>query len=54
MVPIGRGWAMGAFFSYMVGTRNNLSETHVPHIAPRNDSLAGVPGRRSDQAQTDR
>lgn len=39
--PAGRGWAVSVYFHYMQGVANNLSLTHVPEIAPRQDSLAG-------------
>ena len=37
------GWAVSVFFGYMVGTHNNLSETHIPEIPRRNDTIAGEP-----------
>lgn len=44
------GMALAAFFGYMIGTDNQLALTHVPEIAPRNDTLAGREGRRGDMA----
>ena len=49
--PAHRGWAVSVFFSYMIGTHNNLSDVHIPEVAPRHDSLAGPRGRRSDQVR---
>lgn len=45
----GPGWAVSAFFSYMIGVGNELAMRHVPQVVPRTDSLAGPPGRRGDQ-----
>ncbi|KAK9813259.1 hypothetical protein WJX72_011566 [[Myrmecia] bisecta] len=45
----GPGWAVGVYFNYMIGTHNNLSDTHIPEVWPRVDTLAGPKGRRSDQ-----
>ncbi|PSC76158.1 peptidyl serine alpha-galactosyltransferase [Micractinium conductrix] len=48
-----RGWAVSLFFGYMKesrGVANNLSATHVPEVAPREDHLAGPRGRRGDMA----
>ena len=43
------GWAVSAFFGYLKGVNNELALKHVPHVQPRNDSLAGPIGRRGDQ-----
>ncbi len=43
------GWAVSAFFGYLKGVANELALKHVPHVAPRNDTLAGPLGRRGDQ-----
>lgn len=40
---------MGGFFAYLEGVHNALAETHVPEVAPRNDTRAGPEGRRGDQ-----
>ena len=40
---------MSAFFGYLKGVDNELALKHVPHVQPRNDSLAGPTGRRGDQ-----
>lgn len=45
----GPGWAISAFFTYMKGVSNELAMRHVPQVIPRNDTLAGQPGRRGDQ-----
>ena len=42
------GWAVSAFFGYLKGVQNELALKHVPHVKPRNDSLAGPVGRMSD------
>lgn len=44
-----RGWAISARYDYMVGVNNELADRHIPEIAPRNDTLAGPAGRRSDR-----
>ena len=43
------GRAVSAYFSYMKGVKNRLAMKHIPHVLPRNDTLAGPTGRRSDQ-----
>ena len=43
------GRAVSAHFSYMKGVNNELAMKHIPDILPRNDTLAGPSGRRSDQ-----
>ncbi|CAK0787529.1 hypothetical protein CVIRNUC_010749 [Coccomyxa viridis] len=43
------GWAVSAFFGYLRGVKNEMALKHVPHVQPRNDSLAGPEGRRGDQ-----
>jgi hypothetical protein len=43
------GRAVSAFFSYMKGVNNRLALKHIPEVLPRNDTLAGPMGRRSDQ-----
>lgn len=40
---------MSAFFGYLKGVANELALKHVPHVQPRNESLAGPKGRRGDQ-----
>lgn len=45
------GTAMGGFFAYLDGVHNALAGTHVPEVAPRNDTRAGPEGRRGDQAR---
>ena len=35
------GRAVSAYFAYMMGVSNQLALTHVPEVAPRNDTLAG-------------
>lgn len=45
----GPGWAISAFFTYMKGVSNELALRHVPQVTPREDNLAGPPGRRGDQ-----
>jgi peptidyl serine alpha-galactosyltransferase len=45
-------WAVSAYFGYMVGTHNNLSDAHVPEVAPRRDAYAGPRGRRGDQVSS--
>ncbi|KAL0035276.1 hypothetical protein WJX79_009858 [Trebouxia sp. C0005] len=45
----GPGWAISAFFTYMKGVSNELALRHVPQVKPREDNLAGPPGRRGDQ-----
>lgn len=42
------GWAVAAYFDYMIGTDNDLAERHIPELPRRNDTLAGRRGRRSD------
>ncbi|CAL5222328.1 g4674 [Coccomyxa viridis] len=42
------GWAVSAFFGYLKGVNNELAMKHVPQVRPRNDTLAGQPGRRGD------
>ena len=44
-----KGLAIGARYTYMIGVNNELAVRHIPHIAPRNDTLAGPYGRRADQ-----
>ncbi len=34
---------------YMDGVGNELALRHIPHVAPRQDELAGPVGRRGDQ-----
>ena len=46
------GWGVSAFYGYLQGVNNELALKHVPHVAPRNDSLAGPVGRRGDQVGT--
>ena len=43
------GWGVSAFYGYLQGVNNELALKHVPHVEPRNDSLAGPVGRRGDQ-----
>ena len=49
-MAVSRGWAVSAYFGYLKGVSNALALKHVPHVAPRNDTLAGPVGRRGDQA----
>ena len=49
-MAVSRGWAVSAYFGYLKGVDNALALKHVPHVAPRNDTLAGPMGRRGDQA----
>ncbi|GIL46677.1 hypothetical protein Vafri_3606 [Volvox africanus] len=44
-----KGLAIGARYTYMIGVANELAVRHIPHVAPRNDTLAGPYGRRADQ-----
>ncbi|KXZ52846.1 hypothetical protein GPECTOR_8g229 [Gonium pectorale] len=44
-----KGLAVGARYTYMIGVNNELALRHIPHVAPRNDTLAGPYGRRADQ-----
>ncbi len=44
-----KGLAVGARYTYMIGVNNELAVRHIPHVAPRNDTLAGPYGRRADQ-----
>ena len=51
--PLGvrRGYARSSQFSYMKGCCNELALRHIPEVAPRNDTLAGPFGRRSDMVR---
>ncbi len=42
---------MSAFFGYLKGVNNELALKHVPQVIPRNDTLAGQPGRRGDMVR---
>ena len=42
------GWAVSAFFGYLKGVQNELALKHIPHVKPRNDTLAGPVGRMGD------
>ncbi|KAG2439207.1 hypothetical protein HXX76_004570 [Chlamydomonas incerta] len=44
-----KGLAVGARYTYMIGVANELAVRHIPHVPPRNDTLAGPFGRRGDQ-----
>lgn len=44
------GWAVSGFYGYLKGVNNELALKHIPQVPPRNDTLAGPYGRRSDQA----
>eukprot|EP00192_Tetraselmis_astigmatica_P004261 CAMPEP_0117679248 /NCGR_PEP_ID=MMETSP0804-20121206/17717_1 /TAXON_ID=1074897 /ORGANISM="Tetraselmis astigmatica, Strain CCMP880" /LENGTH=467 /DNA_ID=CAMNT_0005488665 /DNA_START=196 /DNA_END=1599 /DNA_ORIENTATION=+ len=44
------GRAVAAQYGYLKGVSNDLALRHIPEITPRNDSLGGPRGRRSDQA----
>eukprot|EP00198_Chlamydomonas_reinhardtii_P007590 XP_001696927.1 predicted protein [Chlamydomonas reinhardtii] len=44
-----KGLAVGARYTYMIGVANELAVRHIPHVPPRNDTLAGPFGRRADQ-----
>ena len=46
------GWAVSGFYGYLKGVQNEMADKYLPSIAPRNDSLAGPQGRKSDQART--
>ena len=39
---------MSAFFGYLKGVQNELALKHIPHVKPRNDTLAGPVGRMGD------
>jgi hypothetical protein len=43
------GWAVSGKYDYMAGVKNELAETFVPDIEPREDVLAGPVGRKADQ-----
>ena len=43
-----RGYARSSEFGYMKGCCNELALHHIPEVLPRNDTLAGPYGRRSD------
>ncbi|KAL4451469.1 hypothetical protein ABPG75_007131 [Micractinium tetrahymenae] len=43
------GTAVSGFFGYMIGVNNELALRHVPEVQPRQDDVAGPPGRRGDQ-----
>jgi len=43
------GWAVSGKYDYMAGVKNELADTFVPDVAPRDDLLAGPRGRRADQ-----
>ena len=43
-----RGYARSSEFNYMKGCCNELALRHIPEVAPRNDTLGGPYGRRSD------
>lgn len=43
---------MSAFYGYLQGVENELALKHVPHVVPRNDTLAGPVGRRGDQVSS--
>lgn len=45
------GWAVSGFYGYLKGVNNEMAEKYLPNIPPRNDSLAGPQGRRSDQVK---
>jgi hypothetical protein len=45
----GPGFATGARYEQLVGVTNQLAARHLADVAPRNDWLAGPPGRRADQ-----
>ena len=49
---INAGWAVSGFYGYLKGVQNELADKYLPNIAPRNDSLAGPQGRKSDQVDT--
>jgi hypothetical protein len=44
-----RGWAVSAYYGYMMGVANELADRHIPEVPRRNDTLAGPRGRRSDK-----
>ncbi|CAD7697177.1 unnamed protein product [Ostreobium quekettii] len=43
------GWSAGWYYNYLMGTENELAMTHVPDVAPRNDTYGGPVGRRADR-----
>ena len=43
------GWAASVYFSYMIGTHNDLALRHIPEVPPAEDAVAGPLRRRSDQ-----
>lgn len=47
--PAFAGWAVSGFYGYLKGVKNELADKFLPNISPRNDSLAGPEGRKSDQ-----
>ena len=40
---------MSGFYGYLKGVNNELADKYLPNVSPRNDSLAGPMGRKSDQ-----
>ena len=54
MVVMGqfRKASMSRRYWYMDGVANELALRHIPHVAPRQDELAGPVGRRGDQVHT--
>ena len=40
---------MSGFYGYLKGVQNEMADKYLPNVAPRNDSLAGPQGRKSDQ-----
>jgi hypothetical protein len=43
------GWAASGKYDYLAGVYNELADTFVPNVVPRDDELAGPKGRRADQ-----
>jgi hypothetical protein len=44
------GWAYTPYYlDYLEGVHNALALKHVPHVQPRQDTLAGPKGRRADK-----
>ena len=50
-MAVAPGWGVSAYFGYLKGVNNELALKHVPHVSPRNDTLAGPLGRRGDQVR---
>eukprot|EP00803_Ostreobium_quekettii_P007841 evm.model.scf_634.5 EVM.evm.TU.scf_634.5 scf_634:44918-46053(-) len=44
-----KGRPLSAGYGYLKGVANRLAEKHIPDVEPRNDTEAGIRGRRADQ-----